>query len=153
RQLQPFREDGTITPAREAFIQSTYGSADVVIADAGGGPVHPDPEEVSAFRGECSHHLLVTHAPTEDPSALQNVRSGAGFALEPLPHVDAADLLAVAASPALRGVRETWPIALLNAGTVLSPEPGEAIPTGEGVIVLRGRASLTVDGLPEIQLQ
>src|SRR5581483_7154509 len=79
RQLQPFREDGTITPAREAFIQSTYGGADVVIADAGGGPVHPDPREVSAFQGECSHRLLVTHAPTHDPSALENVRSGAVF--------------------------------------------------------------------------
>src|SRR5262249_14974117 len=140
RQLRPFREAGSITAARADFIQSTYSGADVVIADAGGGPVHPDPQEVSAFQVECSHNLLVTHAPAHDASALENVRSGAVFARQPGPEIQAADLLAVAASPVLRGVRETWPLALLTGGEASAPEPGEAIPVGGGMVVLHGRA-------------
>jgi CRP-like cAMP-binding protein len=153
RQLEPLCARGVISHARERFIQGTYEGADIVVADAGGGPIHPDPHEVSDLQVQCSHRLLVTHAPLEVASELENARSGAMVALQQAPAVEPDDLLALSTSPALRGVPERWLLGLLNAGHVLTPETGQNLPPEGALAVLRGRARLAVDRSPEFHLQ
>lgn len=143
RQLEPLVADGTLTRARERFIQASYEGADIVVADAGGGPIHPDPKEVSELQHQSSHRLLATHTPLEASTALQNARSGAVIALRECPPLEPADLLALTTSAPLRGVSERWLLAFLNGGEALSVESGDIVPAGDALAILRG--SVRVD--------
>jgi hypothetical protein len=153
RQLAPLRAAGILGAERERFIQGTYAGADVVVADAGGGAIHPDPEEVGDLPRSGSQHLLVTHLPAGPERALQNARSGALVCLQPRAPIAATDLLALSNSPALAGAPERWLLGFLSGGEIETPGNGAPLPVAGCLAVLHGRLRLELAGGEEIWLQ
>lgn len=142
-QLTPLREQGIISRARCEFIQSTYRGADVVVADAGGGPIHPDPHEVRKLVGAgCDCHLLVTHVLEEARPYLPSAEPGTSLALLPRSERTPAEATGLFGSPLFRGTPERWLLALLYGGEVVHPGE-EPIPMdGFAWVVLAGALML-----------
>src|SRR5262249_39723895 len=150
KQLDPLVANGTINAARRRLIMEAYQGADVVVADAGGGPIHPDPREVDDLSHRSAHQLLVTHVPADPALQLRNAPSGAAVTLQPAPRGDPApdadDLLALATSPVLNGTPERWRLGMLNGGEVLPVESVQELPVEGCLFLLRGRARLQQPG-------
>lgn len=146
RQLDPLLEQQVISPKRYRLIQHTYDSADVIVADAGGGPIHPDPHEVKELVAhESSSRMMVTHIPDSARAYLPNAEPGTCVSLidrvEPAPH----DVAAVLRSPIFRDLDERWLLALLHSGRAVTPGTDRLDPEDYAVILLSGSATL-VDG-------
>lgn len=143
RQLEPLLEKGVISPKRYHFIQHTYDGADIIVADAGGGPIHPDPQEVHDLvaHGHCAQ-LMVTHVPEFARDFLPSAEPGTTVALIHREERSPEEAMALFGSPVLQGVPERWLLALLYGGDVLLPSR-EPVPITDGaVVVLAGSASL-----------
>lgn len=154
RQLEPLLEQKVITPARYHFILHTYDNADVIVADAGGGPIHPDPQEVHelvAHSNGCQ--LMVTHVSEVAREFLPTADPGATVTLIPREARTPEEAMALFGSPLLRDVPERWLLALLYAGEVVNP-PEELVDLGEGaILVLSGYISLYDGEEPRFTLQ
>lgn len=146
RQLDPLREREIIGPARYDFIQSTYRDADIIVADAGGGPIHPDPNEVRQVLPQGSGcHLLVTHVSEQARSFLPSAEPGMALALAPRLERSAEEATGLFGSPLLREVPERWLLALLHGGDIFQPSEEPFLP-GEGALVVLAGALLLADG-------
>jgi hypothetical protein len=154
RQLEPLLERKVITRARYDFIQHTYDGADVIVADAGGGPIHPDPHEVQEL---LEHHngckLMVTHVSEAARQYLPPADPGTAITLVPREERTPEQAMALFGSPVLRRVPERWLLALLYGGDVV--DPGEApIDFGDDAfVVLAGCVSLASGEEPRFPLQ
>jgi hypothetical protein len=142
RQLEPLLDQEVISPRRYEFIQRTYDGADVIVADAGGGPIHPDPQEVGEL---ISHHecgcMMVTHIAESARGLLPPAEPGTVVTLLPRPERTPEAAMAIFGSPLFRRVPERWLLTLLYGGEVVDP-PEEPRPHGEGaVFVLSGSLS------------
>lgn len=142
RQLEPLREREVISPERCRFIQSTYQDADVIVADAGGGPIHPDPNEVRELLPECCDcHLLVTHVSEQARSFLPSAEPGMALTLIPRVERTAEEATGLFGSPLFRDIPECWLLALLHGGDIVQPSQ-EAFAADEALIVLSGALRL-----------
>ena len=154
RQLDPLLEQKVISPARYHFIQHSYDGADVIVADAGGGPIHPDPQEVQEL---LAHHngcqMMVTHVSEAARSFLPPADPGTSVTLIPREERTPGEAMALFGSPVLRQVPERWLFALLNGGDVVVPGE-EPIPVSGGAyFVLAGSLSLRCGGELSYPLQ
>ncbi len=146
RQLEPLLEQKVISPQRYHFIQHTYDGADVIVADAGGGPIHPDPQEVSelvSHSGGCQ--LMVTHVPEFARPILPTAEPGTVVELIPRAIRSPEEAMALFGSPVLRGVAERWLLGLLYGGEVIDP-PEQPIPHYEGAFVVLSGSMTLLDG-------
>ncbi|MBI3910499.1 MAG: cyclic nucleotide-binding domain-containing protein [Armatimonadetes bacterium] len=141
-QLDPLLACGVLTQARYEFIQHSYQDADLVVADAGGGPIHPEPREIQERLAQCTHRILTTHIAPAARALLPNAEPGAAEVLCECRPVDPDDLLAMGCSPLLRDVPERWLPALYQAGEVITPELGQLVGERGAKVVLRGRLIL-----------
>lgn len=142
-QLDPLLEQGLLTPARHRFVQSTYSGADVVVADAGGGPIHPDPEEVRKLVGAgCGCELLVTHVLEEARQYLPSAEPGTSLALLPRPERTPEEATGLFGSPLFRAAPERWLLALLYGGEVILPGEEPVPMDGSAWVVLAGALML-----------
>lgn len=154
RQLEPLLEQKVITPQRYHFIQHTYDDADVIVADAGGGPIHPDPQEVLELVSHGSgSKLLVTHIPEFARDFLPTADPGTGVALIQREERSPEEAMALFGSPVLRGVPERWLLALLYGGTVINPANEAFEHPGGAVVVLAGSLCLRDGGKDQLLLQ
>ncbi|MGV3724097.1 MAG: cyclic nucleotide-binding domain-containing protein, partial [Actinomycetota bacterium] len=136
RQLAPLRDQGVISPARCRLVQRSYAGADVIVADAGGGPIHPDPEEVRELLAHVNgSRVLVTHVPEFARAYLPSAEPGSCVELAPRLERSPEEATGLFGSPLFRGISERWLLALLYGGEVLLPGEGE-LPEGEGALVL-----------------
>jgi hypothetical protein len=143
-QLDPLVESKVISPRRARFIRETYEQSperkdDILVVDAGGGPIHPDPREVrellDAAQGDA---LLVTHIPEYARDFLPPAEPGTNLTLVPREERAPEDAMALYGSPVLRGTPERWLLALLYGGT-MSPLGEKPVPVGDDAfIVLAG---------------
>lgn len=128
-QLSGLVARGALGPARAAFIQGSYEGADVLVADAGGGPIHPDPEEVGELVRRSPARIFVTHTPDAARTFLPPAEPGTRVELLPREERTPEEAMALFGSPTLRGVPERWLLALLYGGRVVpAPEPDAAHP-------------------------
>jgi hypothetical protein len=136
QQLTPLVQQGAISEERRRLVQRSYRGADVIVADAGGGPIHPDPEEVRALLGQLNgSQVLATHIPEFARKFLPTAEPGHCAELIPRAERSPEEATALFGSPVLRGVPERWLLALLYGGEILLP--GEApVPDGEGALVV-----------------
>lgn len=150
RQLAPLVERGIISEKRCQLIQRSYDGAEVIVADAGGGPIHPDPEEVrDLMRRSSGSQLLVTHIPDFARKFLHPAEPGQCVELIPRDRRTPEEATGLFGSPVLRTVPERWLLTLLYGGETFLPGEGE-LPLGEGaLIVLSGRLVLC-DGEREL---
>lgn len=157
RQLDPLLEQGVITRARYDLIQQAYEGADVIVADAGGGPIHPDPQEVRELlsrNGDC--RMLTTHIPESARELLPTADPGAHVVLIPREERTPEEAMALFGSPILQNVPERWLLSLLYGGEVVTPgkDPLRPQPQGGALFVLAGSLSLqTADGAECYPLQ
>jgi len=153
-QLLPFQERRVLTPERAEFVQSTYQGADLVVADAGGGMIHPIPEEVHALaQHHPSQQTLVTHIPEAARCYLTPAEPGQRINLVNRNGRTPEQATSLLASPILRDVPERWLLALLNGGEVVDP-PEVSIPAPEGgVFVLAGSVAVRVGADEVFRLQ
>jgi hypothetical protein len=143
KQLDPLMEQGVITPARHAFIQRTYDNADVIVADAGGGPVHPDPQEVHELASHArGGRLMVTHVPESARGFLPTADPGTVVTLIPRGERTPEEAMAMFGSPLLNAAPERWLLTLLYGGEVIDPAEEAMVPPEGGVLVLAGTLSL-----------
>jgi hypothetical protein len=150
RQLDPLLEQRVITRQRYDFIQHTYDGADIIVADAGGGPVHPDPQEVSelaAHSDGCC--FMVTHVPESARKYLPTAEPGACVTLIPKEERTPEEAMGLFGAPALRDVPERWLLTLLYGGDVILPNDEPFIPDEGAYVVLAGCLSLR-DGSDEL---
>lgn len=154
RQLDPFVEHRVISPRRARFIQESYSGADVVVADAGGGPIHPDPDEVRALVEQHSGQVtLVTHIPEYARPYLTPAEPGKGLMLVPRTPRTPEQATALFGSPLLKDVPEQWLLALLYGGNVVDP-PEEPAPVQPGaIVVLSGSLAVRQDGEETFRLE
>ncbi len=154
RQLEPLLKEGVISPRRCHFIQRTYEGADVIVADAGGGPIHPDPQEVQELlRQRSGCRMMVTHVSETARQYLPPADPGTEVVLLPREVRTADEAMALFGSPTLRRVPERWLLALLHGGTAV--EPGEAV-AAEGscaYFVLSGCCALRAGGCFDLTIQ
>jgi hypothetical protein len=154
RQLEPLLEQKVISPQRYHFIQHTYDGADLIVADAGGGPIHPDPQEV----GELVTHgngcqIMVTHIPEFARQFLPPAEPGTTVTLLPRQERTPEEAMALFGSPLLRDVPERWLLTLLYGGEVLVPTE-DPMAIGEGALfVLAGRLTVRAGGEVKFSLQ
>jgi len=156
RQLDPLLEQQVITRQRYEFIQHTYNGADVIVADAGGGPIHPDPNEVHELLEHGSRcQLMVTHVSEKARKYLPNAEPGTTVPLLPRKERTPEEAMAMFSSPVLRGTPEKWLSVLLFGGDVLIPqEDAPVIPPPDGaLVVLSGSLSLRDAGEELFPLQ
>ncbi|HTE19086.1 MAG TPA: cyclic nucleotide-binding domain-containing protein, partial [Armatimonadota bacterium] len=154
RQLDPLLEQKIITAKRYHFIQHSYDGADVIVADAGGGPIHPDPEEVQELvaHSNCCQ-LMVTHVPEFARKFLPTAEPGKMVTLIPREERTPEEAMSLFGSPILRNVPERWLLALLYGGDVVVPAE-EPIHYGDGaVLVLAGALSVRNGGVEQFPLQ
>jgi hypothetical protein len=139
RQLDPLLQDKVISHQRYDFIQHTYDNADIVVADAGGGPIHPDPQEVHELLGHehCSK-LMVTHIPEFARQFLPPAEPGTSVVLIPREERTPEEAMGLFGSPVLRDVPERWLLSLLYGSEVFNP--------GEEPIDLRDCALFVLTG-------
>jgi cyclic nucleotide-binding protein len=143
RQLEPLLEQRVLSPERYDFIQHTYDNADVIVADAGGGPVHPDPQEVHELV-EHGHgcQIMVTHIPEFARKFLPTADPGTSVTLVPRAERTPEEAMGLFGSPVLRKIPERWLLALIYGGEVSIP-PEEPIDyPGGAICVLAGGLSL-----------
>jgi hypothetical protein len=146
RQLEPLLQEGVISPERYRFIQHTYDGADVIVADAGGGPIHPDPQEVHELVAHgCCSHLMVTHVPEFAREFLPNAEPGASVVLLPREERAPEEAMALFSSPVLRGVPERWLLALLYGGD-MEEAASVAQEHGDGAVMVLAGSILLRDG-------
>ena len=145
RQLEPLLEQRVISRKRYDLILGSYRGADVIVADAGGGPIHPAPEEVRELLslGDESR-LLVTHVPDAARAYLPSAEPGTAITLLPRDERTPEEAMALFGSPLLRKVPERWLLALLFGGDVIRPEsvPAELECGQDAWFILAGRAGL-----------
>jgi hypothetical protein len=150
RQLTPLVKQGIISEKRCQFIQRSYDGADVIVADAGGGPIHPDPEEVRDLLSRSNgSQLLVTHIPDFARKYLPPAEPGKCVELIPRAARTPEDATALLGSPALRSVPERWQLALLYGSELVLPGEGE-VPLGEGALIVLSGALVLSDGEREL---
>ncbi len=154
RQLEPLLEQQVISDQRYHFIQHTYDDADVIVADAGGGPIHPDPQEVLEL---ISHghgaQLMVTHIPEFARPFLPIAEPGTSVELIPGVARAPEEGMGLFGSPVLREVPERWLLCLLSGGEIESPGE-EPIDFGDDALfVLAGGLSVRYDGQERFRLQ
>ncbi|MFN3651300.1 MAG: MBL fold metallo-hydrolase [Armatimonadota bacterium] len=139
RQLDPLLEQEILSAARFGLIQRSYGEADLIIADAGGPPIHPDPEEIHSLLGRSGQtRYLFTHLSETARQLLPPAEPGTAISLLPRPERVPEDLSGLIRSPLLREVSDRWLLALLYGGDILAPAEGEVdLPHG-AVIPLAG---------------
>lgn len=153
-QLDPLVQQGLVAPGRAEFIRSTYNGADVLIADAGGGSVHPDPGEVQALiHNEGCGRVLVTHVGEDMRSKLPAADPGTSIALVPGEERSTDDATALFASPLLRDVPERWLLALLQGGELVHPPESPVDYGDDAIFVVSGLARVESSGSPEIRLE
>lgn len=144
RQLIPLEERGVISPARRNLVQRSYDGADVIVADAGGGPIHPDPEEVRELLGRLNGaRVLVTHIPESARSYLPTAEPGSYVELAPRQERSPEEATGLFGSPLFRGIPERWLLALLYGGEVLLPGEGDVPATDGALILLSGAMTLS----------
>jgi len=154
RQLEPLLEKKVIGPARFQFIQTTYDGADVIVADAGGGPVHPDPQEVSdLLKHDHNCRLMVTHIPEFAREFLPPAEPGTSINLIPREDRTPEEAMALFGSPVMRDMPERWLLALLHGGTVINPPEAPMEPDDGAYFVLSGRISVLDGETPKFSLQ
>ena len=147
KQLDPLLESGVISKKRYQFIQDSYGDADLVVADAGGGPIHPDPDEVRKWmEANVNQRMLVTHMPETSRNVLPNAEPGELVTLQPPLERSARDVRALMSSPLLRNASERWLTALLGAGEVRPLERNQTLKGSEPFVVLSGAVAVERDG-------
>lgn len=155
-QLDPLLEQGILTQARYDFIQQTYCGADIVVADAGGGPIHPDPREVHELVSVgCGCQLMATHIPESAREYLPTAEPGTNVVLIPRPENTPDEAMALFGSPILREVSERWLLALLHGGDVVAAGRESLHPSPEegAIFVLAGSLSLRAEGEEYLPLQ
>lgn len=144
RQLEPLLEQKVIRPERYRFIQHTYDGADVIVADAGGGPIHPDPQEVhELLTHDHDSRLMVTHIPEFAREFLPTAEPGTVVPLIPREERSPEEAMALFGSPPLAGMPERWLLALLYGGEVLDPG-GDPLDCGD-------RAAFVLSGSVEVR--
>jgi hypothetical protein len=154
RQLRPLVESGVMTPARAEFVQNSYHGADVIIADAGGGPVHPDPQEVAALLERAvDSRLMVTHIPESARDLLPTAEPGTTVTLVPRETRTPEEAMALFGSPALRNVPERWLLGLLHGGEVRLPEEGSLGSPKGALFLLAGNLVVHGEDGRELALQ
>jgi len=143
RQLTPLKEQGVISAARCRMVQRSYDGADVIVADAGGGPIHPDPEEVRELLAHLNgSQVLVTHIPEFARKFLPTAEPGSCVELIARQDRSPEEATGLFGSPLFRSIPERWLLALLYGSEVLLPGEGE-IPDAEGaIVVLSGTMAL-----------
>lgn len=154
RQLEPLLEKKIISKNRYDFILHTYDGADVIVADAGGGPIHPDPEEVHELLSHANgSQMMVTHIPEFARPYLPIAEPGTVVTLLPRVERTPEDALALFGSPVLRNVPERWLLALLYGGEVESLGDGPAPNNGGALFLLSGSVTAAGRKPPSLTLQ
>ncbi|MFN3651727.1 MAG: cyclic nucleotide-binding domain-containing protein [Armatimonadota bacterium] len=154
RQLDPLLEQGVVTPARAELVRRSYEGADVIVADAGGGPIHPDPEEVQELvKYGCCSRLMVTHIPEAARQYLPTADPGTAVTLIPRAERSPEEAMALFNSPVLQHVPERWLLTLLYGGEVWTPGEEELLPGDGAVMVLAGSLELREGAQPLLPLQ
>jgi hypothetical protein len=155
RQLEPLLADGTLTAKRHEFIQHTYDGADVIVADAGGGPIHPDPEEVADLirLHDGQSRVMVTHIPDAARDFLPPAEPGTVVELLPRTERTPEEAMALFGSPVLKHVPERWLLALLYGGTVEDLPVGPVDEGDDALFVLSGALCLSTAGGDPLPLQ
>jgi CRP-like cAMP-binding protein len=154
QQLNPLLEQKILTQARYDFIQRTYDDADVIVADAGGGPIHPDPQEVVELLARNSEsRFLVTHVSEAARKFLPNAEPGITVNLIPREERTTDETMAVFSSPVLQDLPERWKAALLQGGDVFLPREEEEERATGALVVLAGSVSLRDEGQERLVLQ
>jgi CRP-like cAMP-binding protein len=144
RQLQPLLEQRVISPARCRLVQHSYDGADVIVADAGGGPIHPDPEEVREMLCHSNGtRFLVTHVPEFARGFLPIAEPGSCVELIPREERTPSEATGLFGSPVLRDVPERWLLTLLYGGEIVQPGEEEVVLDGEAFVVLAGALTLS----------
>jgi hypothetical protein len=114
-----------------------------VVADAGGGPIHPDPHEVKELVSPgCGCQLLVTHVVEEARKYLPSAEPGTVLTLLEREQRTPAEATGLFGSPLFRNVPERWLLALLYGGEVISPGEAPWDPNGSALVVLSGALML-----------
>lgn len=150
RQLAPLVERGIISEKRCQLIQRSYDGAEVIVADAGGGAIHPDPEEVRELtRSSNGSQLLVTHIPDFARKYLQPAEPGRCVELVPREARTPAEATGLFGSPVLRTVPERWLLTLLYGSEAFLPGEGD-VPLGEGALIVLSGSLLLADGEREL---
>ncbi len=149
KQLDPLLERGDISRARYTLVQHSYQGGNLVIADAGGPPIHPDPQEVREFfenGPDPDRRILVTHCPDSARGFLQPAEPGMSVTLIPREERISEQATALYGSPLLRDVPERWLLTLLYGSRVVYTRENETIPAFPGAtFVLMGSIAL-LDG-------
>jgi hypothetical protein len=143
RQLEPLLEQKVISRARYDLIQNTYDGADVIVADAGGGPIHPDPEEVGELVSHADNsRILVTHVPEHARPFLPSAEPGTTLTLIPRSERTPEDAMGLFGSPVLQHIPERWLLTLLYGGDILIPSEDPIALDQGALVVLTGSLHL-----------
>jgi len=150
RQLAPLVAQGIISEKRCQLIQRSYDGAEVIVADAGGGPIHPDPEEVrELLRRSNGTQLMVTHIPDFARKFLPPAEPGKCVELIPRDLRTPEEATGLFGSPVLRSVPERWLLTLLYGSESYLPGEGE-VPLGDGALIVLAGSLVLSDGEQEL---
>ncbi|MDQ7823462.1 MAG: cyclic nucleotide-binding domain-containing protein [Candidatus Eremiobacteraeota bacterium] len=133
RPLDGLVEKGIIEPSYRDFLMNLpfREGLELILFDGGGGPIHPEPEELAELPDEVRRRMYLTHVAELPPALCSRVNLGmAGqiFSLEATrEQLDFEDVLALSESTLMRGAPHDWLRVFCSEGKVIERKAHEVI--------------------------
>lgn len=160
KKLQELTDKGIIDEATRVFEQEIPAQpCDLMFQDAGGGPIHPLPEELATLPSEIKKHLVLTHS-AKLPADLgaDFITPKAGQVWELIPQDPALEAMtSLSRVPLLSHLGPQWISVLLSSGKIEEFPANSVIleqggPGRDFYVILGGTAWVIVDNEEVTQL-